>query len=296
MNKLSRLIMLGFMVPSIGGAPLCLAATPPAATPAATIKTTPEATFTLRVFAVSFKRADIEPLLAAETTGKNPPAATLVAFWRAGKGRLTDTRTMLLNSNGDESFFERTTMIYLLKGMTYSGSYYGSEVPNYEQREIGASLRVKVLDRKADSAFCHLAYEASFAGPNPKITPPAIEDEHDAGANQSPESRRMTAYHPAPVTQKLEPATNALQQAQQDLARVRQELTAARSDLQGGQQRRARRQQEFNTQVINNLPRTVTQRITNDINLPFGVPVLIGGGTPALADDELLYIFAQLDK
>ncbi len=60
-----------------------------------------------------------------------------------------DTRTKVLQSpvlmtvNNKEAVLESTDMAYLYKGVRYAGSYnYGTEVPDYEQRDFGVTIKV----------------------------------------------------------------------------------------------------------------------------------------------------------
>jgi general secretion pathway protein D len=60
-----------------------------------------------------------------------------------------DSRTKVLQSpvlmtvNNKEAVLESTDMRYLYKGVRYAGSYnYGTEVPDYEQREFGVTIKV----------------------------------------------------------------------------------------------------------------------------------------------------------
>ena len=80
----------------------------------------------------------------------------------------TDSRTKLVASpiimtvDNKEATIEATKMRYLLKGYTYSGSTYnGSAVPDYEQKEIG--LTVKVTPKINPNGTVMLEVEEEFS-------------------------------------------------------------------------------------------------------------------------------------
>ncbi|MBQ9432435.1 MAG: type II secretion system secretin GspD, partial [Kiritimatiellae bacterium] len=79
----------------------------------------------------------------------------------------SDSRTKVLSSpvlmtmDNQEATIEATSMRYLYKGVRYSGSSYnGSEVPDYEQRDIG--LRVTITPRINPNGAVVLTIDESF--------------------------------------------------------------------------------------------------------------------------------------
>lgn len=87
----------------------------------------------------------------------------------------TDSRTTLVASpiimtvDNKEATIKATKMRYLLKGYTYSGSTYnGSAVPDYEQKEIG--LTVKVTPRINPDGTVMLTVEEEFSALGEKQT------------------------------------------------------------------------------------------------------------------------------
>ncbi|MBQ7188211.1 MAG: type II secretion system secretin GspD [Kiritimatiellae bacterium] len=79
----------------------------------------------------------------------------------------SDSRTKVLSSpilmtvDNKEATIEATDMRYLYKGVRYSGSSYnGTEVPDYEQRDIG--LTVKVTPRISPNGMVVLTIEETF--------------------------------------------------------------------------------------------------------------------------------------
>jgi len=79
----------------------------------------------------------------------------------------SDTRTKVLSSpvlmtvDNKEATLEATSMRYLYKGVRYSGSSYnGTEVPDFEQRDIG--LTVKITPRISPNGAVVLTIEEKF--------------------------------------------------------------------------------------------------------------------------------------
>lgn len=88
----------------------------------------------------------------------------------------SDSRTKVLSSpvlmtvDNKEATIEATSMRYLYKGVRYSGSSYnGTEVPDYEQRDIG--LTVKITPRINPNGTVVLTIEETFEtiGANQKV-------------------------------------------------------------------------------------------------------------------------------
>ncbi len=88
----------------------------------------------------------------------------------------TDNRTKIISSpiimtlDNKEATIEATEMRYLYKGVRYSGNYnYGQEVPDYDQRDIG--LTVKVTPRISPSGNVVLTVDEKFEtiGPNQQV-------------------------------------------------------------------------------------------------------------------------------
>jgi len=79
----------------------------------------------------------------------------------------TDSRTKVLSSpvlmtvNNKEATLESTQMKYLYKGVRYAGSYnYGTEVPDYEQRDFG--ITIKVTPRISPNGNVNLTVDQKF--------------------------------------------------------------------------------------------------------------------------------------
>ena len=118
----------------------------------------------------------LESLVGAGTNTASTLAGTgLNYFLKSDKLQISalieaaksDNRTKVLSSpilmtvDNKEATIEATDMRYLYKGVRYSGSSYnGTEVPDYEQRDIG--LTVKVTPRISPNGMVVLTIEETF--------------------------------------------------------------------------------------------------------------------------------------
>lgn len=73
---------------------------------------------------------------------------------------------ILMTVDNKEATLESTQMKYLYKGVRYSGSsYYGTEVPDYEQRDFG--ITIKITPRISPSGNVMLSVEEKFENEGP---------------------------------------------------------------------------------------------------------------------------------
>ena len=94
-------------------------------------------------------------------TVKNLKLDAIVTASKLDSGAKVLSSPVLLTVDNKEATIEATSMRYLYKGLRYSGSQYsGSEVPDFEQRDIG--LTVKVTPRINPNGMVVLTIEEKY--------------------------------------------------------------------------------------------------------------------------------------
>ena len=134
---------------------------------------------------------------AVAAAGALPQAAGINYFMKSSKLNLgaiiqaskSDSRTKYLASpiimtvDNKEASIEATQMRYLLKGYTYSGSTYnGTTVPDYEQKEIGLTVKVTPKINPNGTVMLTVEEEFSSIGENQTIQ---TETGGSSGTNSS---------------------------------------------------------------------------------------------------------------
>lgn len=111
---------------------------------------------------------------------------------------------VLMTVNNKEATLESTDMRYLYKGVRYAGSYnYGTEVPDYEQRDFGVS--VKVTPRISPNGNVTLTVDQKFETlGTPQFIPGAGGSSGYSGGGTNEAGGSSGGYFPTISTSKLQ--------------------------------------------------------------------------------------------
>jgi len=110
----------------------------------------PQSACRVQVLVLAFDRGAIEPLLKESKLS----APALLSLWEAGKGRLFAVQSTLASSASGGGKMDATRQEYLYKGTRYVGATMAmgatsgtpAYVPDYEQRNLGMTLRAAIVD------------------------------------------------------------------------------------------------------------------------------------------------------